>query len=457
MATSTYYEVIPLSSSGNELETVATENNFSQAVKEALLMREAGDIEGDFSIVQTVRDGDEAEHFEVAYVSGDDPDRRGHIVLRIVDFPRIADYTEWDPNGGRGKHFTMLPFYAGGPERRQRVVPMADPGSLPGRNELMHTIEHLPHYFDTTYRNDVSPSRVFAIGGRPYKLFIAPGRITARSDADGAQERQYALFEIDRAAGQDISEAIADDDVIWDHVVHSDDPKDVMDFIAEHSGDEDASAERFRLLELETGKRRSARKGRDLPEFDDTEQRFALLDLGDDPAVNPARRRRGRRNPDDIAAAKEKFEEFHRHKPRRIFESGRSPIPAKVRELGKAKAVLYRSDKNDPDTGRPVKKPIDYIHDHDAGVMAYTPAAGATVAVPAFIRDAEALVLLGKCLGFDFDDGSGKVREAKGIRPLPDLYATPCGKALLVIQDRTDVLAIIWGGGLGVEARGIVG
>lgn len=448
MPDETYFELIPLDITGYEEEAVDADDEFDELVFEALDRREQGEFD-QFSIVRTVREGDEAEHREVAYVAANDPDRVGFIVLRIADPTHLP--LKWHPDTGQGMTFTMPPFVPGGPTRHQRVVPMWDPSALPGHNELMHRIEHLPYYADTSWKNDVSPSVRFAVGGKPYKMFIAPGRIAARRDE---QERRYSLFEIDRADGQSIDEAIEEDDVIWNPVEYTDDPKVILRFIEDNDRLDDPSAERFRLLDLEN-KRRSARKGRDLPEFDDADQRFALLDLGDDPRMNPSRRRRARRNPDEVAEAKEKYEEFHRHKPKKIWE-GPSIIPKKVRELGKAKAVLYRSDKNDPDTGRPVKRPINYIHDHDAGVKAYTPASSGGVEVPKFIRDAEALVVLGKCLGFDFEDG-GKVREAKGIKPYPDLCATPCGKALLVIQDRREVIAIIWGGALGVEARGIVG
>lgn len=445
MARSTYYEVIGLVGRGYEDETFATENNFTRAVEEGLLYREAGDVDA-FSIVQTIRDGDEAEHFEVAYVAADDRENDRYTVLRIVDPNRLSDYPEWLPSGP-GKEFVT-------DGKRRKVVPMADPATMPGRTELLSALERLPHYADSSYKNDVSPSRVFSLGDTAYKLFIAPGRIPARSDD---QDVQYALFVIDRASGDDLSEAIENDELIWEPVVYSDDPMEVMRFIGEHANDGDPALERTRLLDLGT-KRKSYDPKTHGSVYDDISERARLIGhelAGDDPTLNPGRRRRARRNPDDVAAAKEKFEEFHRHKPRKIFE-GKSPIPAKVRELGKAKAVLYRSDKNDPDTGRAVKHPINYIHDHDAGVHCYTPASGGTIPVPAFIRDAEALVLLGKCLGFDFEDASG-LREAKGIKPYPDLYATPCGKALLVIQDRRQVLAIVWGGGLGVEARGIVG
>jgi len=40
---------------------------------------------------------------------------------------------------------------------------------------------------------------------------------------------------------------------------------------------------------------------------------------------------------------------------------------------------------------------------------------------------------------------------------LPELYTIPAGTALLVVEDKRHVAAIIWGGALGVECRGIVG
>jgi hypothetical protein len=67
------------------------------------------------------------------------------------------------------------------------------------------------------------------------------------------------------------------------------------------------------------------------------------------------------------------------------------------------------------------------------------------------------LTLLGQCLGFAYyDPESDQEIEAKVTQPFPELYSIPSGKALLVIQSKRTVLALIWGGRLGVEARGIV-
>ena len=169
---------------------------------------------------------------------------------------------------------------------------------------------------------------------------------------------------------------------------------------------------------------------------------------------------RPRMNPvAQLEDAKAKFEEFHRKQPTKIGEFASSfEIPTTMCELGDAVHVLYRSDKKDPATGRQPKKPVDYIHEHHAGVKAYAvDMDGLTeVDVPDFICKADALVLLGFCLGFRYRDDDGE-QDAEGDDPLPELYATPCGKALIVVQDKKEVLAMIWGGGLGVWARGIDG
>lgn len=157
--------------------------------------------------------------------------------------------------------------------------------------------------------------------------------------------------------------------------------------------------------------------------------------------------------------AKAKFEEFHRKAPTKIGEFFHGlQIPHAVGELGRAIHILYRSLKKDPSTGRQPKKPVDYIHEHYAGVKMFQVDNDdlAQVEVPAFIREADALVLLGQCMGFRFEC-DGEPHDAEGTQPLPELYCTPCGKALLIIQDKRELLAMSWGGGLGVWARGIDG
>lgn len=169
------------------------------------------------------------------------------------------------------------------------------------------------------------------------------------------------------------------------------------------------------------------------------------------------------------AEALEKYEEFHRHAPKQVGKFAREfKLPERVARAGASKWVTYRSDKVDPETLRRPRKPINYIHEHNAGVVTYLAMRGARAGldagpgfqhpskmteVPARFRDDDgALVLLGSCLGFKYDE-----QEVEGVAPLPDLYCTPDGKCLLVVQSRRTVLAMMWGGALGVFARGIDG
>lgn len=164
--------------------------------------------------------------------------------------------------------------------------------------------------------------------------------------------------------------------------------------------------------------------------------------------------RASKRNPsgDDAADAIDKYKEFHRLDPKHPVEL-EIAIPSRVRELGAARHVLYRSAKVDPETLKKPRKPVDYIHEHDAGVVVYACDGELDTDVPKRVQEVTALTVLGKCLGFALKDGA----EAEGVNPLPDLCCTPDGKCLLVVQDRREVLFMIWGGALGVFARGIDG
>lgn len=162
-----------------------------------------------------------------------------------------------------------------------------------------------------------------------------------------------------------------------------------------------------------------------------------------------------RRNPaDEVDAAQDKYAEFHRYDPKRLTELGDLEIPHRVRALGPCAHVLYRSGKVDPATLKKPSRAVDYIHEHDAGVDAYACDGHGDTDVPEEFQHVQAIVKLGKCLGFALRDGT----EAHGTTPLPDLACTPDGKCLLVIDvEDEQVLAMIWGGALGVFARGIDG
>ncbi len=153
-----------------------------------------------------------------------------------------------------------------------------------------------------------------------------------------------------------------------------------------------------------------------------------------------------------VEAAIEKFREFHASEPRKVSAfADRFAIPTSVVRVGRAVNVMYRSSK--------WGERADYIHEHDEGVYVHLPRArrleGRTIQVPAWIANVTALRKLGLCLGFTFTR-DGEEIDAQVSTPLPELYCTPDGRALLVISDQRTVEAIIWGGNLGVESRGIV-
>jgi len=172
-----------------------------------------------------------------------------------------------------------------------------------------------------------------------------------------------------------------------------------------------------------------------------------------------------RQNPGDAAesdAALEKYLEFHRYNAKHL-DTVDITIPSVVYKGGKATWVTYRSGKVDPSTLRRPKKPVDYIHEFNAGVDLYRADPGdgrERVSVPSEFRHVGALIKLGMCLGFSYKGPDGAV-EGSSSRPLPELAccvdASGDSKCLYVIQDRRKVLAMIWGGALGVFARGIDG
>jgi len=154
------------------------------------------------------------------------------------------------------------------------------------------------------------------------------------------------------------------------------------------------------------------------------------------------------------------YRKFWKLDPRRVGEFERGfKIPRRARLAGEAVHVMYRSGKCDPLTHVKPDKPIDYIHEHEKGVRVYrcdSENVGPMVSVPNFITSASELVLLGQSLGFCYRDDTDTEIEAVPRRPYPELYAIPSGRALLVVQDKAEVVALIWGGRLDVEGRGIV-
>ena len=181
-----------------------------------------------------------------------------------------------------------------------------------------------------------------------------------------------------------------------------------------------------------------------------------------------------KKNPseDEQAEARDLYERFHRYPPTKIGEfEAPFEIPTTVFRAGRALWTTYRSGKVDPATLKLPKKPVNYIHEHDAGVEVYLTEFHASslhnaldidmtmmdeIFVPAEFANAEALVKLGDSLGYKFVYNDEEI-EAEAVDPLPELYCTPDGKCLLVIQNKRELIAMIWGGALGVFPRGIDG
>lgn len=153
-----------------------------------------------------------------------------------------------------------------------------------------------------------------------------------------------------------------------------------------------------------------------------------------------------------------KYLDFHQLDPREVGEFPPSfKIPKEIVFVGKAISVAYRSDKLNPLTGAD-EGTIDYIHKHDAGVKMYRSDLRKTPRkVPKRICEAKWLVLIGDCLEFTYEGEDGSEVKAKTYKPYPELYTIPSGKALLIVERKRRVAALIWGGKLNVERRGIVG
>lgn len=169
--------------------------------------------------------------------------------------------------------------------------------------------------------------------------------------------------------------------------------------------------------------------------------------------VNPAKTKARARDENDAVA---KYREFNSFDPKDLVYGATFEMPKRAQLLGDAVSVQYRSRKVIPDNGVRPRGWVYYTHDHSKGCMTYAPDPHGDVEVPSFLIKADALTLLGECVGFHWKNDEG---EGEGVAraPYPELYTTANGRALFVIQNKRTVLAMSWGGRLGVEDRGIVG
>lgn len=159
------------------------------------------------------------------------------------------------------------------------------------------------------------------------------------------------------------------------------------------------------------------------------------------------------------------YRTFHQFEPVDVGEFRRGfRIPREAAYVGTAKVMYYSSDKLNPETLAD-EGFVRYYHDHKAGVRAYLTRAilGGDYRdfeirnIPKWIYNVDALVRLGDCDGFDYEDFDGELCELRSSGQQPEWYCVPSGKALLVVQDKREVLAVFWGGSLHVEDRGVVG
>lgn len=155
----------------------------------------------------------------------------------------------------------------------------------------------------------------------------------------------------------------------------------------------------------------------------------------------------------DLSKGVKKFVEFHDLEPKK-FGQMNLRMPKTAYLLGEMIETRYYSKKwNAPVDDR------NYYHEHDPGVYCYGVKKNGfgkgPYKLPEFIANCTCLVLMGKCLGFDFANEEEGIIEAK-MGKKPKLWCTDNGKALLVISD-SGIENIIYGGNLDVRPEGIVG
>lgn len=186
-------------------------------------------------------------------------------------------------------------------------------------------------------------------------------------------------------------------------------------------------------------------------EFDTLDDALAMahyLITGDHrtPRSNPA-------NPPQANAAIKTFEGFHAYDHKTVEKFKREvKVPEYMEYAGPCLWVLYRSDKWNDGTH-------DYIHtieSYPKVKCCYPGSGGQKIRVPAKVRDATTVALLGlRALGFAYKQ-DGEEYEAK-VPADSEWFWSPSAKALYCIGGRSRLLSVIWGGRLDVEPRGIVG
>ncbi len=182
--------------------------------------------------------------------------------------------------------------------------------------------------------------------------------------------------------------------------------------------------------------------------------------------------------PRDLQDAADKFREFNDFDVRSTgpfapdFE-----LPREIGVAGEAVHVSYASDKWGDGMQHYIHhhdcKCIHSIEDHEddgteackkckcrgfrSNVHVFMPGKRPErTQVPGYILRARTLTRLGRCLDFCYFSASGVEQVEKPGKGC-ELYCIPSGKALVVVRDKRVVVAMIWGGRLGVIDDGIIG
>jgi hypothetical protein len=217
----------------------------------------------------------------------------------------------------------------------------------------------------------------------------------------------------------------------------------------------------------EMKKLRGKRKELDY-DYDETDERAFLStqpDLYDEETTgtwsreqtrrNPSRPRRSVRPPGvpGESQAIKTFEGFNEYPSKGASKFAREiVIPERMPSPGPCRWVTYRSDKWNNGTH-------DYIHTITSYPRVKCAMAGEnyeTVKVPAKVRNATTLTQVGlRALGFafEYDDDEYEASVPAGT----EWFWSQTARALYLIQNKRKLIAVIWGGKLNVEPRGIVG
>jgi hypothetical protein len=175
--------------------------------------------------------------------------------------------------------------------------------------------------------------------------------------------------------------------------------------------------------------------------------------------VNDLRKRAKRSNPRAASMppgahqARKTFEGFNDYASKGAFKFKREiVVPEMVPVPGPCRWVTYKSDKWNDGT-------YDYIHTISSYPKVKCGMIGEDYPkrrVPAKVREAKTLSQIGlRALGFAFER-DGDEFEAK-LPKGTEWFWSKSGRALYLIHGKSRLVAIIWGGKLDVEPRGIVG